>query len=128
LVTLAAAYTLTSTNCPVPITSLLATAVRAVMTAGQTRPVALVSAPVDERQGVIVVAAHSESRSASQGREIGELLETAYLHGVNNILEGVGRIRGTAANQMKSLEQAVASVRWSAINLPPESRREKPVC
>jgi acetyl-CoA acetyltransferase len=47
----------------------------------------------------------------------GGLLGEAYIHGVNNILEAVRQIRGTAANQVKNVEHAVASVGWSAIIL-----------
>lgn len=42
----------------------------------------------------------------------GGLLGEAYIHGVNNVLEGVRQIRGTAANQVPNVEHAlVASAR-----------------
>ena len=47
----------------------------------------------------------------------GGLLGEAYIHGVNNILEAVRQIRGTAANQVHDVEHAVASVGWSGIIL-----------
>jgi acetyl-CoA acetyltransferase len=39
----------------------------------------------------------------------GGLLGEAYIHGVNNILEGARQIRGTAANQIKDVEHVLVS-------------------
>jgi acetyl-CoA acetyltransferase len=46
----------------------------------------------------------------------GGLLGEGYIHGVNNILEGVRQIRGTAANQVRDVEHVlVSSMRSAAI-------------
>ena len=39
----------------------------------------------------------------------GGLLGEAYIHGVNNILEGVRQIRGEAANQVEGAEHALVA-------------------
>jgi acetyl-CoA acetyltransferase len=47
----------------------------------------------------------------------GGLLGEGYIHGVNNLLEAVRQIRGTAANQVKGAEQVLASAGRSAVIL-----------
>jgi acetyl-CoA acetyltransferase len=47
----------------------------------------------------------------------GGLLGEAYIHGVNNIIEGVRQIRGTAANQVAGAEHALVASGRSAIIL-----------
>jgi acetyl-CoA acetyltransferase len=47
----------------------------------------------------------------------GGLLGEGYIHGVNNILEAVRQIRGTAANQVSGAEHALASAGRSAVVL-----------
>jgi acetyl-CoA acetyltransferase len=47
----------------------------------------------------------------------GGLLGEAYIHGVNNILEGVRQIRGTAANQISGAAHALCSAGRSAVVL-----------
>jgi acetyl-CoA acetyltransferase len=47
----------------------------------------------------------------------GGLLGEAYLHGVNNILEGVRQLRGTAANQVAGAERVLAAAGRSAVVL-----------
>ncbi|HEY3697796.1 MAG TPA: lipid-transfer protein [Spongiibacteraceae bacterium] len=44
----------------------------------------------------------------------GGLLGEGYIHGVNNVLEGVRQIRGTAANQIKGAEHVLVSAGRSA--------------
>ena len=39
----------------------------------------------------------------------GGLLGEAYIHGVNNILEAVRQLRGTAANQIDGAERVLAA-------------------
>ena len=47
----------------------------------------------------------------------GGLLGEAYIHGINNIIEGVRQIRGTAANQVVGAEHALVAAGRSAIIL-----------
>jgi acetyl-CoA acetyltransferase len=47
----------------------------------------------------------------------GGLLGEAYIHGVNNILEGVRQLRGTAANQVDDVEHVLCSAGRSAVIL-----------
>jgi len=47
----------------------------------------------------------------------GGLLGEAYIHGVNNILEGVRQIRGTAANQVAGASRVLCAVGHSALIL-----------
>jgi acetyl-CoA acetyltransferase len=47
----------------------------------------------------------------------GGLLGEAYIHGVNNILEGVRQLRGTAANQVPDVEHVLCSAGRSAVIL-----------
>ncbi|HEX4863563.1 MAG TPA: lipid-transfer protein [Acidimicrobiales bacterium] len=47
----------------------------------------------------------------------GGLLGEAYIHGVNNILEGVRQLRGSAANQVEGAEQVLCSAGRSAVVL-----------
>lgn len=47
----------------------------------------------------------------------GGLLGEAYIHGVNNIIEGVRQIRGTAANQVAGTEHALVAAGRSALIL-----------
>ena len=47
----------------------------------------------------------------------GGLLGEAYIHGVNNILEGVRQLRGTAANQVAGAERVLAAAGRSAVVL-----------
>jgi acetyl-CoA acetyltransferase len=47
----------------------------------------------------------------------GGLLGEAYIHGVNNILEGVRQLRGTAANQVQGAEHVICSAGRSAVVL-----------
>jgi acetyl-CoA acetyltransferase len=47
----------------------------------------------------------------------GGLLGEAYIHGVNNILEGVRQIRGTAANQVRDAAHVLVSAGASAVVL-----------
>ena len=47
----------------------------------------------------------------------GGLLGEAYIHGVNNVLEGVRQIRGTAANQVPDAEHVLVTTNRSAIIL-----------
>ena len=49
----------------------------------------------------------------------GGLLGEGYIHGVNNILEGVRQIRGTAANQVPGAETALVSASRSGMILGP---------
>ena len=44
----------------------------------------------------------------------GGLLGEGYIHGVNNVLEGVRQIRGTAANQVAGAEHVLVSASRSA--------------
>ena len=44
----------------------------------------------------------------------GGLLGEAYIHGVNNILEGVKQLRGTAANQVDNVEHVMVAAGRSA--------------
>jgi acetyl-CoA acetyltransferase len=45
----------------------------------------------------------------------GGLLGEAYIHGMNNVLEGVRQIRGTAANQIDNAEHALVGTNRSAV-------------
>jgi len=47
----------------------------------------------------------------------GGLLGEAYIHGVNNILEGVRQVRGTAANQVVNVRHVLCSAGRSAVVL-----------
>ncbi|HQR02825.1 MAG: lipid-transfer protein [Proteobacteria bacterium] len=47
----------------------------------------------------------------------GGLIGEAYIHGVNNILEGVRQIRGTAANQVKDARHVLVSASRSSMIL-----------
>ena len=47
----------------------------------------------------------------------GGLLGEGYIHGVNNLLEGVRQIRGTAANQIANAENVLVSASRSAVIL-----------
>jgi len=47
----------------------------------------------------------------------GGLLGEGYIHGVNNLLEGVRQIRGTAANQIADTEHVLVSAARSAVIL-----------
>jgi 17-hydroxy-3-oxo-4-pregnene-20-carboxyl-CoA lyase len=47
----------------------------------------------------------------------GGLLGEAYIHGVNNLLEGVRQLRGTAANQVANPEHVLVSASRSAVIL-----------
>ena len=47
----------------------------------------------------------------------GGLLGEAYIHGVNNILEGVRQIRGTSANQVPDAKHVLCSAGQSAVLL-----------
>jgi acetyl-CoA acetyltransferase len=47
----------------------------------------------------------------------GGLLGEAYIHGVNNILEGVRQLRGTAANQVAGAEHVLCSAGRSGVIL-----------
>jgi acetyl-CoA acetyltransferase len=47
----------------------------------------------------------------------GGLLGEAYIHGVNNILEGVRQLRGTAVNQVGGVEHVLCSAGRSAVVL-----------
>ena len=49
----------------------------------------------------------------------GGLLGEAYIHGMNNILEGVRQVRGTAANQVDGAEHVLVSAGRSALVLAP---------
>jgi len=49
----------------------------------------------------------------------GGLLGEAYIHGVNNVLEGTRQIRGTAANQIKGAEHVLCATGAGAIILTP---------
>lgn len=49
----------------------------------------------------------------------GGLLGEAYIHGLNNILEGVRQIRGTAVNQVKGAEHVMVSGGRSGLILAP---------
>jgi acetyl-CoA acetyltransferase len=44
----------------------------------------------------------------------GGLLGEGYIHGVNNILEAVRQLRGTAANQVPNAERALVAAGRSA--------------
>jgi acetyl-CoA acetyltransferase len=50
----------------------------------------------------------------------GGLLGEAYIHGVNNVLEGVRQIRGTAANQVKNARHVICCAGHSAVVLGDE--------
>ena len=45
----------------------------------------------------------------------GGLLGEAYIHGMNNILEGVRQVRGTAANQVDDAEHVLVSAGRSGL-------------
>jgi acetyl-CoA acetyltransferase len=47
----------------------------------------------------------------------GGLLGEGYIHGVNNLLEGVRQLRGTAANQIDAVEHVLCSAGRSAVIL-----------
>jgi len=47
----------------------------------------------------------------------GGLLGEGYIHGVNNLLEAVRQVRGTAANQVPGAEHVLASAGRSAVIL-----------
>ena len=47
----------------------------------------------------------------------GGLLGEAYIHGMNNILEGVRQVRGTAANQVDGAEHVLVSAGRSGLVL-----------
>jgi hypothetical protein len=47
----------------------------------------------------------------------GGLLGEGYIHGVNNILEGVRQMRGTAPNQVANAEHTLVSAGRSGIIL-----------
>jgi acetyl-CoA acetyltransferase len=47
----------------------------------------------------------------------GGLLGEAYIHGMNNILEGVRQVRGTAANQVEGVEHVLVSAGRSGLIL-----------
>jgi acetyl-CoA acetyltransferase len=47
----------------------------------------------------------------------GGLLGEGYIHGVNNLLEGVRQVRGTAANQISDVEHVLVSASRSAVIL-----------
>jgi acetyl-CoA acetyltransferase len=47
----------------------------------------------------------------------GGLLGEGYIHGVNNILEGVRQLRGDAANQVEGAELVLCSAGRSAVVL-----------
>jgi acetyl-CoA acetyltransferase len=47
----------------------------------------------------------------------GGLLGEGYIHGVNNLLEGVRQLRGTAANQVAGAEHVLVSASRSAVIL-----------
>jgi acetyl-CoA acetyltransferase len=47
----------------------------------------------------------------------GGLLGEGYIHGVNNVLEGVRQVRGTAANQVPGAEHVLVSASRSAVVL-----------
>jgi acetyl-CoA acetyltransferase len=49
----------------------------------------------------------------------GGLLGEAYIHGMNNILEGVRQVRGTAANQVDNVEHVLVSAGRSGLVLSP---------
>jgi acetyl-CoA acetyltransferase len=49
----------------------------------------------------------------------GGLLGEAYIHGMNNILEGVRQVRGTAANQVDGAEHVLVSAGRSGLVLSP---------
>jgi hypothetical protein len=47
----------------------------------------------------------------------GGLLGEAYIHGMNNILEGVRQVRGSAANQVDNTEHVLVSAGRSGLVL-----------
>jgi acetyl-CoA acetyltransferase len=47
----------------------------------------------------------------------GGLLGEGYIHGVNNILEGVRQLRGTAANQVRDAQHVLVSAARSGMIL-----------
>jgi acetyl-CoA acetyltransferase len=49
----------------------------------------------------------------------GGLLGEGYIHGVNNLLEGVRQVRGTAANQIAGAQHVLVSAARSAVILGP---------
>ena len=49
----------------------------------------------------------------------GGLLGEAYIHGLNNILEGVRQIRGTAVNQVPGAEHVMVAGGRSGLILSP---------
>jgi acetyl-CoA acetyltransferase len=49
----------------------------------------------------------------------GGLLGEAYIHGVNNLLEGVRQVRGTAANQIAGAEHVLVAAGRSGVVLAP---------
>ena len=49
----------------------------------------------------------------------GGLLGEAYIHGVNNVLEGTRQIRGTAANQVAGAEHVLCATGAGALILTP---------
>ncbi len=49
----------------------------------------------------------------------GGLLGEGYIHGMNNIVEGVRQLRGTAANQIAGAEHVLVSAGRSGLVLSP---------
>ncbi len=67
--------------------------------------------------GSFIADGHIELGGALPVNTNGGLLGEAYIHGVNNILEGVRQMRGTAANQVAGAEHALCAAGRSAVVL-----------
>lgn len=63
----------------------------------------------------------SEGNIALDGRipvnPNGGLIGEAYIHGVNNIVEGVRQLRGSAVNQVRNVEHVLVSAGMSGLIL-----------
>ena len=55
----------------------------------------------------------------------GGLLGEAYIHGLNNITEGVRQVRGTAANQVPDVDHVLVAAGQSGLVLGHASKRRK---
>ena len=66
-----------------------------------------------------IAAGNIEPGGSTPVNTNGGLLGEAYIHGMNNILEGVRQVRGTAANQVDDAEHVLVSAGRSGLVLSP---------